>query len=718
MKHKFEKGKAILFPLVRHTVYPYQFSPVENDDIARIKARMQKELLNPELDVQAFLDDMEENGRFRSIDYASKAKDTWHPMAHLEQLLALQIAYHSEGNPQYHKVAVKNAVQNGLQFWVEGKFTCSWNWWYNSIGIGKYIPDILLFCEADLPPEIQSALLERIKPTLLPAEKVFYAIQERETFSTGGNLTDQILSTLKVAVIEGDANTILWLRRLVNKELLPFPSYHFPMLRKDAEGVKADGSYQQHDQLLYFGGYGQVFLEGINAFLRYTKDTQFFPDADALNAYADFILDGIQFATRAGYKDVNSCGRSITRKAGLVGLFAEVRAAAELLCTLPNIQRKRELTALLDRRYKGKDNGAGGHRYFYESDAQLMNNEHYWASVRAASPRTRIFEAINGENPLGYYTGLGSTFLYAHPDSFTWFLPLYTWHEIPGTTVRKGYMPPLVKPFQFFLYGKPNRLGGVSNGQIGCMAFQLSDHGVHGKKAYFMFSDALVCLGADLYTRCKEPLVTTINQTKLRQPVLLGTDKETCLSLGQTVNGRFRYIYHDGIGYFSDNRITVASAHCRGDFKTINRRFVDSVPIEDDKLTLTISHTDRQKSSYAYTALFTESPDDVRTYAASPRHVIWSNSPKLQAVLDREATCMAAIFYESGVLLLPNGAQLFSNAPCILLLEKREKQLLCTVSSIDGKSYAAELCLDGFTKVLYVNKTSQQFSMPFSSRNE
>lgn len=169
---------------------------------------------------------------------------------------------------------VKDSVLIATKYWSEKDFVCDWNDWWNNIGIGMYIPDILLYGVDGLDDETKHKLLNNFKATLLYNEEFSKSVKERKVGSTGGNLTDQVISTLKVAVIENDGNTIMWLKSLVENELTVFPSYKFPMKRCDSEGIKEDMSFHQHDQCLYFGGYGEVFVNGVNKFINYTKNTQ------------------------------------------------------------------------------------------------------------------------------------------------------------------------------------------------------------------------------------------------------------------------------------------------------------------------------------------------------------------------------------------------------------------------------------------------------------
>ena len=305
-------------------VDPYHFDWVDNGDIEIIRERVCAEKLDPDLDITDLLADMDGDGSFKSIDYDSDKKNTWHPIKHLENTLKLQIAYNTPENKFYQNEEVKNAVTKAMEFWIEKDFYCDWNWWFNSIGVGLSLPDILLYGVEGLSAADEEKLLKNVKSTLLYNQRVPNDIKEREVNSTGGNLTDDVTAALKVSVLLKDGNTLMWLKSLMENEIEPFPAYKWPMNRKDGTGIKEDMSFQQHGQLLYTGGYGEVFVDGVNRYIRFTTGTQFALSKDSLNNYANFILDGMQFGVRGIGRDANAAGRGIVRNGSWDGNSSDI----------------------------------------------------------------------------------------------------------------------------------------------------------------------------------------------------------------------------------------------------------------------------------------------------------------------------------------------------------------------------------------------------------
>lgn len=692
-----------------HEVEPYQYDFIENNDIEIIRSRILEDQKDKDLDVTEFLNDLDENGKFKSIPYDSKDQDTWHPIDHLDRTYQMQVAYNSEGNKFYHNEELKTAITKAMRFWINADLKCEWNGWYNSVGVGMYIPDILLFGVDGLSEDEQAKLLENIKGTLLQSEKVRNGIKERKVDSTGGNLTDQVISTLKVAVVENDGNTIKWLGVLLERELSYFPSYNIKRMRSDCEGIKEDGSFQQHDQLIYFGGYGEVFADGINKFLEYTYNTQYQLIMASRNSYADFLLDSFSLATRNGYRELNSSGRNISRIDSMKGIAPQVKKGAEILIKYGDNERQDELQNLLDTRFSDNqiDTGANKHKYFYESDYQLMNNKNYMASVRSASNRTRIYEYLNGENPFAYYTGLGATFFYVNGDEYYNLLPGYDWNKVPGTTTRQGYVPYYSQDVSYSKYGTTNHVSGVSNGNVGMSYMELRNDGVTGKKSYFMFEDGVVCLGNSIKTSHKEPLLTCINQTNLKGDIIIGGDNKKTLGINESENGVFPYIYHNSISYITDDKVEVSTSHETADWKTINERFTQSVPIDVDKFTLSIPHDEKKNVDYAYTVLLNTTPNKTEEYLQNPYLMILRNDETCQAVYDSKNDVLEAVFHKKGSIELPNSTVITANKPCVMIVESEssdEERYVITVASYNGKEYDIKININDIVNDTRIRK--------------
>ena len=686
-----------------------------NDDLKIIAKRIAEDLLDPEIDIEEIMKIAKPDGTFEGYDYENhkESQTSWGPLEHLRAVEKMIIAYNSKGNPHYQDAKIKEFVPKAIAFWVDNDFYCEWSGWNNTIGLGLTVPNILLLDDGTIDPKDKDALLGKIKETLLQNSKKRFKLYEREVSEGGGNLTDQVNATLKVAALENDGNTAMWLKGLLENELRPFPAYKGRNYHRwDAEGPKEDFSFQQHDQLLYYGGYGEVFVNGLNRYMRYTADTQYMLNKKALDFYADFLAEGMQFATRNGYRDISVSGRGIARQDGLKGIFNNIKDAVDMLLSYAkdynnvSADRVAKLEKMKAERFTDKDRGAGGHRYFYESDYNAYNTEKYMATVRHASDRTRVFEYLNYENPLAFYTGMGATFYYIDGDEYFNLMPMYDWNKIPGTTTKQGKVPQMNQDSSYNRYGRTADVGGVSNGKVGLSTFKQSDKGVHAQKGYFMFEDGVVVLGSGIRSFSFSDILTNINQTQWKGDVFAGVDGKT-EKIAASFNGKADFIYNNKISYITDSPVILKLENDKvGDWKTVYT-IGESKKIKNDIFTLDIDHGKfPMNDSFSYTVLMNTSVEETQNYVKAPTLKVIENSKKIQAVYDSKNDILEIIFIKPSEIEV-EGKKVSSDVPCSMIIENLKGDSIITVASNDYEEHEANLSFDGNSKAVTICKRSE-----------
>ena len=680
-------------------------------DIEIIRKRICESLLNPDIDVTEIAEDLEEQGEFKSIDYNSRENQVWHPIKHLENVQKMQIALHSNGNRFFNDSDLREKITRAMKYWNEKKYHCDWNNWFNNIGIGKYIPDILLFGIEGFTKQDNEQLIKNYKPTLLQYEKIKKKVYEREVDSIGANLLDQVLSTMKIAVLENDAQTMDFIKRVMENELRFFPAFKKPMFPYDAEGIKSDWSFLQHFQMIYFGGYGEVFVEDMTKYLSYTKDTKYALSDRAINFYTNFLLEGMQFAVRNGYRDFNASGRGATRVDGLRGIADVLKDTAQELLEYDCVERRDELIAMLDKRLSGKsDVGAGGHRYFHEADYSVMNNENYCASVRHAGCRTRIYEYLNDENFYGFYSGLGGLQLCVDGDEYYNIPPVLNWNLFPGTTSRLGYVPTMDQFKSYGLYGNTKYVNGVTNKKVGCSYIKLHQKGVNAKKAYFMFDDAVVCMGTGISSLTNNQIVTNMNQTLIKGDITVGTDETRVMQLGEMAYGVFKYIHHNKIAYITASPVAITAQTAQGDWHICQNQ-IKSRPVFADTLTMNIYHGKRPlNDKYCYTALMNVSLADTQSYFENPYIEPIMNNSKVQAAYDKKKKILMAVFHKGAKLSYENNS-VKASEKCIVIIENKDGKNIVTASSSDCENKNVVLEINKKRVKLELDRTSRKFEI-------
>lgn len=699
-----------------------KYSFENNGDIEEIHSRMVADLYDDEAEPSEYLARLCDDGSFSDIEYYTDKKDIWHPSKHLDRILVMEKAAYSLENKYYKDENLINSINKAIEFWVKKDFYCDWNDWWNNLGTGPKIADILLFPNDGLDKSNIDTLTEKLYSITCFTEEKKRNVKEREINSTGGNLTDTVNHSLKYAVLTDDGSAIMCLTHLIENELRSFPSAKLFEKRWDAEGIKEDMSFQQHFEHLYFGGYGEVFLNGINTYIKYTDGTQFALSDDKLNFYQDFILDGIQFAVRGNTADINASGRSIVRKkentTEITGLNQAIITACDILLNCDaDLTRKAELENLISSRNGDVDQGAGGHRYFFCSDYQVYNNEKYMASVRAASKRTKNSEALNGENVLGHYLGSGATMYYIDGEEYFNIFPLWDWNKIPGTTTAKGYLP-YGGNNTYTRMGKTSFVGGVSNGKIGMSCLDYNDNKVKAKKAWFMFDEGVVCLGTDISSNSKYDIFTCINQTFAKDDFAVSENSEVYTADTYDKTGCFDWVYNNKIGYITDSSVSVKVEERTGDWQSISER-LDSEEYRGKVFEIGIPHYVKPKNeSYDYTVLMNTTVYRLNEYCQNPSIETLSNTDSIQAVQNKDLNTVMAVFWNKGSLTLPSGDTVKVSRGCTIICQEQQdtykiyisnplqngKDISVSINGIEKKIAFEKGMYAGMTKEITINK--------------
>lgn len=633
-----------------------------------IKERILSGLYDNEIDPSYLLNEQNDDGSFKTVDYYTEKRDIWYPSLHLKNILLMQKACYSPDNLQYMNKQLTDGVNLAITYWAEKNFYCEWNNWWNEIGTMLDLADIMLFPNIGLKNDIIEKLVKNLEKQTLKAEVKNRRIREREVMSTGGNLTDKVVFSLKVALIQNDIKSILWYKSLMENELRPFPNRKLFSHRYDVEGIKADMSFMQHFDLLYFGGYGIVFCDGMNDYIKWTKDTDFQLSTKSLNTYADFILDGMQYAMRGNYRDINASGRSIVRNDNLAKIRESVITACNVLSEYKDIDRKEELIALTNTRTINNDKGVGKFKYFWCTDYAVYNGQKYMTSIRAASKRTKNSEALNGENILGHYLGSGANFYYIDGNEYSNILSLLNWNRVPGTTSRQGFLP-IGGDNTYSRMGKTHFVGGVEFNNSGIFCIDYNDNGVKAKKTWFIFNDCVVALGAGIKSHKSENILTCINQTSSEDTLICVDGKIMNLD---NFSGKADWVYNGKIGYLTKNKLHAISEFREGDRKTISDR-VESEKICGDIFELCINHGKNPRGAeYNYTVLPNVTTDELNDYINNSNYITLCNTKKIQALWNKASSTLFAVFYNKGKIRTPLGDTISVSKGTVLIYNPSE----------------------------------------------
>lgn len=169
-----------------------------------------------------------------------------------------------------------------------------------------------------------------------------------------------------------------------------------------------------------------------------------------------------------------------------------------------------------------------GNYQFYNQDrvvhrrpGGVLNLSKGWLyDIAMHSDRIRDYEWLNGENPRGWYTADGMTYLYMHPEDYNFiFWSTVDPHRLPGITVDRDPSRPDGAACCALM---PNSwVGGAAlEGTYGVagMDFLQQDYSnmdLRARKSWFMFDDEIVALGAGISSTSGRQIETVVENRSL-----------------------------------------------------------------------------------------------------------------------------------------------------------------------------------------------------------
>lgn len=635
-----------LMPTLSRAQATYPFGTIMN----RVFRDVAKGGKNAEKPAKRDLDALKEDGSWADIDYTSTSITQWNPATHLDRITNMLQAYTSKESALYANEALFNGIVKSLQFWYKTDAKSD-NWWHNEISIPQKLGVLLIIAnygETKLPKELKAGLLNRMKRGV-PEEK------------TGANKTDIAMHYFYRALLTEDTGLLA----SSLKEL-----FEPVQLVNGEEGLQYDFAYLQHGPQLYISGYGNVFISGVLKIANYVTGTPYALSKEKLALFSKFYRDTYLHTIRGTYIDFNVDGRGISRK--------DILKKSEKYRLADAKQLDPEHTADWDAAsIRFSDSGTADygvkpfHQHFWTADYVLHVRPDYTFSVRTSSNRTKRTEAGNNENLYGRYLSDGATNIQVNGAEYHNIMPIWEWDKIPGTTSR-NYAEDRLTTVNWGETGTNEFSGGVSDGIYGATVYELQYDSVSAKKAWFLFDNEIVCLGADISSTAKEDVSTTINQAWL--------NGNTDLSDGRTVKAgelvdydaeKQSWLYHANTGYYFPNgaHLSLSTQKQTGSWFKINHSFSKD-QVFGDVFKLWINHGVKpQNANYAYIVMpaiknkKTLDKYDPKTIA------ILSNTSENQAVEHQQLKILQAVFYKPSQLKTATFSVSVDKA-CILMVKE------------------------------------------------
>lgn len=479
---------------------------------------------------------------------AASASVSAHVTSAYRRLAAMAAAYASPHSALHRNAALGAAVVDGLDWMSRNRYAAGRhayeNWWDWQIGGPMALNDALLaiMVDADVPGQPAMLTPEQLQRCLAaidfhvpdPAWRTNADGSLSRTEETGANRLDKALVAILRGVNGKQAAKIAQGRDAISAAL--------PYVRS-GDGFYADGSFVQHSYVSYIGGYGVVLMADIAALYYVLNGSSWqLRDANAglpydwaMQAVRPFIYDGAMMDMQRGrsisrefYSD-HGVGRTLTGSMAELAEALPAAQGAQLKAVLKGwMQRDRSfgdsyfapVATAVPGIYAGlpvyqlgllkalQQDGAvaplpeaAETRYYPATDRAVQRRPDHAFALAMFSKRISAFESGNGENLRGWWTGMGTQYLYNADQtqySGDYWPTVDAWRLAGTTTDHSGNGTPA--KWTLYANDKATVGGAELGGQHAAIAMDFSTNSIggrlQGKKAWFLFGDRIVAVGS------------------------------------------------------------------------------------------------------------------------------------------------------------------------------------------------------------------------------
>lgn len=614
-------------------------------DMDLVKSRIRQNLSSGLLSVatiQGYQSTLQTDGTWADIDYNSTAQTNWPPRLHLERIRAMSKTY-VWGSLQ-DDADLRNAILKAYDAWIT-KDPKSTNWWYQGISTPQVLGEILII----LGNEVSTT---RLNSGLTLVARSYVARATNSGTNTGANRVDRAYASIMRGLLANDS-------ALTSESFLSMgDTILLNSANAFAEGIQADGSFQQHGAQLYVGGYGYGYLSGLLKYSGWGAGTAYGFSPLQKRVLLDHLLDGPQWFIRGNTMEYTSTGRGLSRAGSTSSALGFGTVVNDAIATSGGY-RSAELTAFQQRMTATSSAGAAvpssalvGNRNFWRADAMVHHRPGFSISVKTSSTRTLQPESGNGEGLKNLHLGDGVTLIQRTGNEYDDLMPVWDWRRLPGTTVEQGTYS--LKPSaDWGVAGTSTHAGGASDGQDGIAVFNYSRLAVAAKKSWFFFGDVMVALGSAIHApAATHPVLTTLNQSQLSGAITCGSDSGASTVTSPVTPTGLKWVHHDKTGYFfpgSTSLATVSGATQTGTWLSINTA-QGSATVSKSVFSLHLNHgTAVSNGSYSYLVAPGVESTAMDSFPVSNFQIL-RNDATVQAVKDAAANKTQASFWAAGTV--------------------------------------------------------------------
>lgn len=635
------------------------------------------------------------------------------------RLRTLATAWATPGTSSAGSAEAADALLSALRFTYDTAYHPaareSGNWWFWEIGAPRALMDTCVLLRGRLPAADLADYLTVVDRFCPDADR---RTNSPTLSETGANRTDKAVIVALRGLL-GRSTDKLSSARDALSDVRDSGRNSLFRYTSSGDGFHEDGSFVQHGVVAYTGSYGTVLLGGAAHLLSLlagspwaVADPKVSVMYDAVErSFAPVIFDGlIMDAVRGRAVSRERAGDHRDGAAAVAAILLLAsgapadradrwRALAKgwltrnrstpfaALATLPQLALAK---AVLDDPAIPAGARTTGSFVFADMD-RVVHRRPGWAfTLSLSSRRISAYEAGNGENLHGWYTGDGMTYLYDGEGLGQFndgFWPTVDPYRLPGTTVDPRERADLGTGGGTSTYRPANAVAGgaVLDGRHTVAAMELVGAGgstLRARKSWFLLDNAVVALGAGITASDGRTVETVVENRNLgakgRNRLLVdGVERG-----GSGAVSRADWAHLDGTGGYvfpGATALNVLREERAGTWRSINTGAdtggsTDSVARRYATLWLDhgVSPTD---AGYAYVLLPGASAAATAVWSRSRPVRIVANDTTAQAVEDRRSGLTAVHFWGAG-----SAAGITASGPVTLLVRRRGAHLSVAVA--------------------------------------
>ncbi|MFJ8925621.1 polysaccharide lyase 8 family protein [Streptomyces sp. NPDC102364] len=638
------------------------------------------------------------------------------------RLRTITTAWATPGTSLTDDTTVRDALLDALRFLRTAGYNDSrsesGNWWFWEIGAPRALLDTCVLLRAHLPADDLAAYLKTVAKFVPDADR---RTNSPTLAETGANRADKAVIVALRGLLAGDPEVVALARDGLSDVRDNGKNSLFQYVTS-GDGFYEDGSFVQHSSVAYTGTYGGVLLGSAGQLIALLADSQWSVTDPAVKvlyeaverSFVPVLLDGVMMDALRGRAISRERARDHTDGAATASYILQLADGAPQsyadrwrsavkgwilrnrdtpylrLVGVPALARAKALLA--DTAVRPADR-VTGHHVFADMDRVVHRRPGWSCTLSLSSKRIAAYEAGNGENLHGWYTGDGMTYLYDGDDLDAFgddFWPTVNPYRLPGTTVDTRTRADLGTAPGTDTFRPKNAVAGgaVLDGQYGAAALELIADGstLRAKKAWFFLDNAVVALGAGITASDDRTVETVVENRNLHAdgaPLLTVDDRPQPGEQGwsaRLTDARWAHLESTG-GYVfpAGGPLRALREERTGTWRSLNTGADtggSTTPVTRRYATLWFDHGPSPESaSYAYVLLPGATAAATATWSRSTPVRVRTNNATVQAVESPRLGLLAAHFWAAGSV---DGLR--ADGPGTVLVRRRDDGITVAVS--------------------------------------